>query len=125
MLRGIGVDILNISRLQGFDGDWDDPFFTKAFTAAERRAALGRREPLLFFAERFAAKEAVFKALGLPRDAVSLAEIETLSDEAGRPRVTLYGATLAAFTRAGGGAVSVSLSNDEGLVCAFAVCESV
>lgn len=85
----IGTDILALSRLRNLDGRWEDPFFRKTFTPAERDFCLGRPDPLLAFAEAFSAKEAVFKALDLSAEGVRLDAIEILRDDKGRPTVTL------------------------------------
>lgn len=122
-MKGIGVDILAIDRLRPLEGLWDDPFFRATFTEAERAYCLAQSQPLRSFAAAFAAKEAVFKALGLPGDGVRLAEIETGRTAAGQPTATLRG-TLAARARERGiTALHLSLSYETELVTAFAVAE--
>ena len=124
MIYGIGVDIMDIARLETLRGKYDDPFFVKTFTDSERSAALRRRDPIRYFAKRFAAKEAVFKALNGRPDAFRFNEIETLNDERGQPYVVLYGETRKFQELAGIGHIHISLSDDGGFVIAYAVCET-
>ena len=63
MIHGVGVDVLSVKRLEPLMRDLNDPFF-QVYTPAERAEAEAAAEPLLYYAERFAAKEAVFKAHG-------------------------------------------------------------
>lgn len=100
----------------------DDPFF-RVYTAAERAEAASSADPLCYYAERFAAKEAVFKALGLDGDHARLNEIETLRGTFGRPEVHLYGAIQEHALRAGITTVHISLSGDAPFVIACAVAE--
>ena len=123
MIYGVGIDILEVSRLETLRGRYDDPFFTKTYTGAERAAAMERADPIVWFAGRFAVKEAVFKALGVSSAAFRWSDIETLNDAAGRPYVVLRGEAKRAADEAGVRRVFVSLSNDGGFVAAFAVAE--
>lgn len=122
MIHGIGVDILSMERLKPLMNTPDDPFF-RVYTAAERAEAAASPDPLCYYAGRFAAKEAVFKALSLSGDRVRLSDIETLRGAYGQPVVTLHG-TLKAHAEAQNiTAVHLSLSNDPPYVVAYAVCE--
>ena len=125
MIHGIGIDILAVARLEGLRNMYDDPFFQKTYTAKEREIALLHSDPIRCFAERFAAKEAVFKALHVHPDAILLNEIETLNDGTGRPYVNLYGRAKAAMSEAGFTNIFVSLTGDDELVAAFVVCEKL
>lgn len=123
MINGIGADIMNVNRLKGLGEDLEDPFFIKTFTPSERIEAESRANPLVYYAERFSAKEAVFKSLQISSNDVRLNEIETLNDNMGRPYVNLYGRASEIFSKMGGRRISISLSNDGDMVLAFAVCE--
>lgn len=123
MIIGVGTDILHLQRLSGLEGQWEDVFFRSTFTPAECSAAVERSRPLLYFADRFAGKEAVFKALRIPSDAIRLNEIEILDDEEGRPFVRLYGRALAVAEGNGVRNIHVSLSYEDDTALAFAVCE--
>lgn len=121
MVIGIGTDILKIDRLACFDKGWDDPFFRKVFTQAEREAALERAEPLLYFATRFAGKEAVFKTLHIDPNHVRLDQIEILNGEFGEPKVVLLADVAIHARQMGIKNVMISLSYDTDYATAFAV----
>ncbi|MDR1271498.1 MAG: holo-ACP synthase [Clostridiales Family XIII bacterium] len=120
---GVGVDILNIERLSHLDGKLDDPFFRRSFTERERTEDPGNHSRLAFFAARFAAKEAVFKALGTTPGAVRLSDIEICRDASGIPWPTLRGGAADAAAKAGITSIHLSLSYEKDYVVAFAVAE--
>jgi len=85
----IGIDIIEILRIEKAIARWGEGFLNRVYTDPELRLY---RKRLLSLAARFAAKEAVVKALGKPTS-ISLREIEILSDPRGKPVVNLYGRT--------------------------------
>ena len=87
MTQHIGVDIVEINRIEKALARWGDTFRQRVFTQAEL-GRYGRRPQSL--AARFAAKEAVSKALGKPAG-ISWQHIEILSVENGQPSIRLYG----------------------------------
>ena len=122
MIRGVGTDLLDMRRL--FPGNLreDDPFFRRTFTAGEIAQGRERGGALSYYAGRFAAKEAVFKALRTSSEGADLGEIEILDDAEGRPCCALRGDMAA---RAGENArLHVSLSWDGDWALAFAVYET-
>jgi len=84
----IGIDIIEIARLEKAITRRGEGFLRRVYTDSELK--LYRKKPSSL-AARFAAKEAVIKALGNPTTGASLREIEILSDPAGKPLVNLYG----------------------------------
>jgi len=123
MICGIGVDILRTDRIGDLRGKYDDPFFEKTFTGNELAAGMSRADPIAYFAGRFAAKEAVLKALGAGSDAFRFRDIETLSDDLGKPYVNLYGCMKERFDAIGARRIHISISGDGDYVTAFAICE--
>jgi len=123
MIYGIGVDIMAMARLEDLRGKYDDPFFTSTFTEKEFEEGVRRADPIAYFAGRFAAKEAVFKALRIDSNEFRWSDIETLGDDSGKPFVVLYGYAKELFNRVGAGRLHISLSNDGGYAAAFAICE--
>jgi holo-[acyl-carrier protein] synthase len=117
MAPGIGIDVLEIDRLERAL-DRHPRLAERVFTAAEREYAATRVRPGQHLAARFAAKEAVVKALGLV-DGFGLREIEIL---AGRPpTVRLEGRAAAA---AAGRDVKISLTHSRDFAAAVAVAET-
>lgn len=86
-----GVDLIEVKRIEETIARYGDRFLTRVFTANELQSCRGRAHQL---AARFAAKEAVSKALGVGiqhRDGVGWREIEIVSDARGKPGVRLSG----------------------------------
>jgi phosphopantetheine--protein transferase-like protein len=85
----VGIDIIEIARIEKAIARRGEGFLHRVYTDPELR--LYRKKPSSL-AARFAAKEAVIKALGKPAS-ISLKEIEILSEPSGKPVVNLYGKT--------------------------------
>ena len=64
MIKGVGVDLAQITRLRRAVERWDERFLRRVFTEAEIAYCRRRRDPIPHLAARFAAKEATLKALG-------------------------------------------------------------
>lgn len=113
----IGIDVVQISRFE--QALRRRPRLAeRCFSPAEHAYCSRQRRPAQHYAARFAAKEAVAKALQAP---VRWREIE-VAREGGPPRIILSGATL---ERAAGRTVSVSLSHDGDVAVAAAIAQVV
>jgi holo-[acyl-carrier protein] synthase len=89
----IGVDIVEIKRLEKISKRWGRRFLRTVYTTRELDYAHSRRFPYQHLAARFAAKEAMFKALGeVEKDFVGWRNIEILNDAYGKPVVHWHGA---------------------------------
>lgn len=88
----IGIDIVEIKRLERTSKRWGKSFLEKVYTPAEIAYAFSKRYPYQHLAARFAAKEAIFKALGeVTTDFVGWKNIEILNDSYGKPSVHWHG----------------------------------
>ena len=87
-MTSIGVDIIEVERVESAINQWGEHFLNRVYTEAELEECQGRVPSL---ATRFAAKEAVMKVLGTGARGVSWKEIEILPDGLGKPIVRLYG----------------------------------
>ena len=87
----LGLDIVEIARIRKL-GLKTPRFLTRVFTDSEISYCRNKSNPWQHFAVRFAAKEAVWKALG--RDKVSLKDISIARDKRGKPSVLLRGRRL-------------------------------
>ena len=112
----IGVDIVEIARLKKAIARHGDNFLERVYTDSELKLY---RKKLPSLAARFAAKEAVIKALGNPEKDISLKEIEILSDPGGRPLVNLYGKTRRQAEKLGLGNLAVTISHSKEYAVAF------
>ena len=115
MIRGIGVDVCEIAHLER-DIALVPRLVERLFTPAERGLSL----PSL--AARFAAKEALAKALGAP-GGLRWTDCEVLSDETGRPSLVVSGTVGERVDELGVSRLHVSISHDAGVAVAMVVCE--
>ena len=88
-IYGIGTDIIEISRIET-SINRTKTFKEKVYTKNEIEHIEKKRNPYASYAGRFAAKEAVSKALGTGVRNFSLRDIEILNDELGKPNIILY-----------------------------------
>jgi len=116
VIIGIGVDVVEVSRFRA-QLERTPGLRDRLFTPEERK--LNTRS----LAARFAAKEAIAKALGAP---VGMAwhDAEIVSEETGRPRFEIRGTVAARAEAMGVAHVHVSLSHDAGIASAVVVLES-
>ncbi len=124
MIFGIGTDILDRERL---DRGLDAAFIRRAYTDAERLQAAQRCDPAAYYATRFAAKEAVFKAISACVTDFRPQDIETLADEHGKPGVFLHGKTAEEVNDRLAGreySILVSLSCEDKTAIAYAVIDA-
>ena len=117
MIVGVGVDVVEVARLQRALAR-TPRLAGRLFTDAEQ--ALTRSDSL---AARFAAKEAVAKALGAP-GGLRWRDAEVISDPGGRPRLVLHGGVAEEAAAQGITAWHLSLSHDGGLATAVVIAES-
>ena len=90
MIKGIGTDIVSIPRIARIIEQYGERFLRKVFTDTEISEGTTRYEPASFFAGRFAAREAFFKALGTGWGVgLSLKEVQVVRTETGRPNLSL------------------------------------
>jgi holo-[acyl-carrier protein] synthase len=115
MIVGIGVDLVDIPRFERTI-ERTPRLVDRLFSPAER--ALSARS----LAARYAAKEALIKALG-GSDGVHWTEIEITPEESGRPWFTLTGTTAAVVAAKGIATLHLSMSHDAGLATAYVVAE--
>ena len=95
MIIGIGTDICDIRRIEKLLKKHGKYFIDKTFTAREQAYALKRAGKASTYGKRFAAKEAVAKALaGENTGSLSWLDVEVVNAESGKPDVQLYGGAL-------------------------------
>ena len=130
MIIGIGTDICDIRRIETSIKKYGERFLNKTFTKAEQAYCDSKARPAMSYAKRFAAKEAVAKALaGAETKSLSWKSVEVQNDPSGRPIVKL---TKDAADRASARcpddhelSIHVSLSDDYPYATAFAIAEAV
>ncbi len=120
-MHHIGVDIIEIARIERAVDRWGERFLHRVYTEPELKLCRKKASSL---AARFAGKEAVMKALGTGTKGVSWREIEILAELSGKPSLNLYGK---AQNKAGGlclGNLAISLSHSKEYAVAFVVGET-
>ena len=116
MSHSVGVDMVEIERIECAIQRWGRRFLARTYTPREL-ARYGEKLPEL--AARFAGKEAISKALGTGMIGISWREMEILSDGRGKPQVTLHGRAKERAEELGLEAFSISLSHTDNLAVAF------
>lgn len=115
MIVGVGIDVVEIARVAAALAR-TQRLAARLFTERERGL------PPWSLAARFAAKEALAKALGAPRGLL-WTDAEIIAGPGGRPELRVYGTVAAAAARAGVARWHVSLSHDAGLATAVVIAE--
>ena len=117
--HAVGVDMIEIGRIAGVFERHPRRFLDRVFTPEEVAFCRGRVQEL---AARFAAKEAVMKALGTGARSVAWREIEVLADRRGKPLVYLTGGAQRRAEEIGLDAIDISLSHLNDFAVAVVVC---
>lgn len=89
MILGIGTDIIEIARIKRSIEQYQQRFLDRLFTSDEQAYCLSHKNPYPCFAARFAAKEAIAKALGTGIGSLNWLDIEICKNKQGKPFVKL------------------------------------
>ncbi len=117
---GVGTDLVDVERVrQALERQ--PGLRTRLFTESEWDYAARHRDPHPHLAARFAAKEAVMKALGRGMSSMGFAEIEVRRDEHGAPRIALHGSAATVAAAAGVAEWHLSMTHTDSLAQAVAV----
>ena len=124
MIVGLGSDLLDVARIEQKLRE-DSGLAASLFTPLEIHYCEGKHRPAQHYAARFAAKEALLKALGTGwRDGLSWREIEIRRDELGRPVMVLSGCVEQLARERGVTRVHVSLTHTAAYAAATVILES-
>jgi holo-[acyl-carrier protein] synthase len=126
MIFGVGTDIVEVSRIQATYDRFGDHFVQRILMDEELELFHKSKWPVRFLAMRFAGKEAAVKAMGTGfRHGIWLRDVGITNNDWGRPLIIWSERGRGVCERLGIGAGHVSLTDDAGLVIAFAVVEAV
>jgi len=109
-MQYIGIDIIEIARIERAIARWGEQFLHRVYTEPE--LGLSRNKPSSL-AARFAGKEAVIKAFGTHNKGIGWREIEILSDPSGKPLVHLHGKAQNQANSLGLARLAISLSHSK------------
>ncbi len=125
MIVGMGVDIVEIRRFGAVLERQQDRFLKRVFTTGEQEFCRAHRDPVPHFAVRFAAKEALFKALGTGwAKGVTWLDVDVHREGQGAPSIVLRGEAEQISRRLGAQRVHVSLSHSDESAIATVILES-
>lgn len=121
---GIGVDIADVARIRMAVERSGEPFIRRVCTPAEHRRCRARRDPAPCLASRFAAKEALAKALQIGIARMGMTNAEVCNRDNGAPYFRLHGKLAEWAASQPGLNIQVSLSDGPGYAVAMVVVEA-
>jgi len=125
MIIGVGIDIIEVSRIRTMMKRHAQRFLDRVFTISEQEYSQRARRAAEHFAARFAAKEAAMKALGTGlADGIEWTDIEVAHVDTGRPILVLHRRAAALATALGVTSMHLSLTHVAATAAAVVVFES-
>jgi holo-[acyl-carrier protein] synthase len=125
MIYGIGIDVIQPHRVARLLEKFGDRFVQRVLTPLERPRYERTKQPVLFLANRFAAKEAFSKAMGTGfRYPVTLQCISVVQNSAGKPSLTFNEPLTALVKSRGINGHHLTISDESNLACACVVLET-
>jgi holo-[acyl-carrier protein] synthase len=122
---GLGIDIIEINRIEEAVSKFGNHFLNKIFTKAELDNYRRSKDYAAYLAARFAAKEAFYKACSLnPGEYLSFTSIEILNLPDGKPKIYLKENSLEKMSKMGGKSVYLSLTHSRISAAAVVIIES-
>jgi len=126
MIIGIGIDIVEISRIREMLMRHDCAFTQKIFTKNEILEAEKRSDHAIYYAGRWAAKEACSKALGTGfGENCSWTDVNIENNDAGKPIISLWGNALALAEKLEINFIHLSISHEKEFACANVILEKI
>jgi holo-[acyl-carrier protein] synthase len=125
MIYGIGVDLVKVARIEAVMARYGFRFLGRVFTPQEIAHCQGRSRAAAGFAQRFAAKEAFSKALGvgLRKGGIRWREVEVIPNPLGKPELSVSGRAAALCAEAGITGMHLSLTDEDGRALAVVILE--
>lgn len=120
MILGVGVDLVSYDRIGKIYSKYPVRFLNRIFTGSEIENIKNRGSTVAIMAARFAAKEAVLKAIGCGIGPAALKEVEIIAVPGAQPRARLYGEASRLAGERNIGDILISMSHESPFACAFA-----
>lgn len=119
MIIGVGVDLVSIERISRVYKKYPERFLMRIFTDREMASFKEHGSSLASLAARFAAKEAVLKAIGCGIGPAALKDVEIITSPGKQPQVKLLAAALNLAGERGINAFSLSMTHEPPFACAI------
>ena len=123
MILGVGVDIIEVSRIDRSVNRWGEKFARRLFSEREVKIFANRMKEASLLAREFAAKEAVSKALGTGMKRIDFRDITVIRNEVGAPLVELSGNAATRAAAIGAENIHISMSDERDYAIAYAIAE--
>ena len=124
MIVGIGIDLVEISRLKRSIERFNERFLKRIYTVRELEYCQQKLIQETHYAVRFAAKEAMVKAVGIGvRNGITWQDIEVVNDGMGKPEIRTYGKCKQILSILKVNRIHISLSHTENYGIAMVVLE--
>lgn len=112
MIYGIGIDLVEVLRIEKLLRRWNDRFITKVYSADEAAYCTKKAFPAIHFAARFAAKESFLKSLGKGLGmGIALRDVELINQPDGKPILKIHNRAEDILREAGIKAIHVSVTH--------------
>jgi len=119
---GIGIDVIEVERIEEAVEEFGERFLERIFTAGERDYCSGQKRPAIHYAARWAAKEAVSKAFGTGiGEELGWQDMEVCRRTSGEPELVLHGRGRAFAVEHGIQQIKISLTHAKSYAAANAV----
>lgn len=124
MIKGLGVDTIELERIERVHREYNPRFLNRVFSRAERDYVNRFADPVPRLAGRFAAKEACMKALGTGWNlGVRWQDISVVNNRSGKPELVLSGKARDFFEKLGAGSAHVSITHSREYATAVVIFE--
>ena len=117
---GIGVDLVSVDRITRIYKNFPDRFVERILTDNEKAQFKAKGSSMQTLAARFAAKEAVLKAIGCGIGPAAMREVEIITPSGKQPYVRLHGSASLIADNNNIGNIFITMSHEQNLACAFA-----
>lgn len=123
-ILGLGVDIVEIARIEAVVERSGDRLARRILSPVEWQLYQQHQQPIRFLAKRFAVKEAAAKAFGTGiRHGLAFEQFEVFNDSLGKPSIRLHGRATELAQKMGVKSIYVSLADERHYACATVIIE--
>lgn len=123
-VKGVGVDLVSVDRITRVYKKFPERFINRIFTENEKKQFEARGSSMQSLAARFAAKEAVLKAIGCGIGPATMKDVEIISLPGKQPATRLHGAALFFASENNINIIALSFSHEQNTACAFVTATS-